>query len=477
MRRRAGPGRFLALALVLGLLAVLGPATSASRPSDSPVTLTATSPAPGETITTQTPNITATFSDSAGVIRPDHVVMIVDGLNVTGLDTTTITADSINYEVAGLLKLREGNHTVLVAVGDDIGNHASVSWGFNVTIGPPPIHPVVAVKPGTLILYVALGAGAVAAGILGYILYLKQAKRFTFRKYFATHPVKREYLVLYIPGAIAVAFILLGLVYVYNSPEISAVAPDYVIIVGMFIGLTLYALDARREKLRMRSFERAFAQFLFEMADAMRGGIDPAKAVVELAKTTTNILRKPLRIAADGIRMGRPFDSILRTMVAPMRSGLITRYAGLVADASSTGGETAAVVYRAAKDMDDFVKIEVERSKQLVMPVAVLYIAFSVLMAVLFALLYIAPSLGTINVSIFAPGSSPLSGAGAASTGGAHLSPLTLRERFYDLMVINALGTGVIIGAFTEGRARYGLVHSLALVAVTTIAFAILFPA
>jgi len=43
-------------------------------------------------------------------------------------------------------------------------------------------------------------------------------------------------------------------------------------------------------------------------------------------------------------------------------------------------------------------------------------------------------------------------------------------------MVINSIGTGAIIGAFTEGKIRYGLLHSLALVAVTTVAFLILFP-
>jgi hypothetical protein len=43
-------------------------------------------------------------------------------------------------------------------------------------------------------------------------------------------------------------------------------------------------------------------------------------------------------------------------------------------------------------------------------------------------------------------------------------------------MLINSLGTGAIIGAFSEGRARYGIVHALALVAATTVTFLFLFP-
>jgi archaellum biogenesis protein FlaJ (TadC family) len=157
-----------------------------------------------------------------------------------------------------------------------------------------------------------------------------------------------------------------------------------------------------------------------------------------------------------------------------MQSPLIRRYAGLIADATAAGGETALVVYRAAKDMDDFVKIEEEREKQLLLPVAVIYIAFAVLMAVLFALLYIAPSLGSLNISIVGIGKLPSSASSATSV--PRLSIASLHERFFELMLINALGTGAIIGAFTEGRARYGILHSLGLVAATAIAFAILFP-
>ena len=108
-------------------------------------------------------------------------------------------------------------------------------------------------------------------------------------------------------------------------------------------------------------------------------------------------------------------------------------------------------------------------------PVAVIYIAFAVLMAVLFALLYIAPTLGTLNVSFLGLGS-PLASGGSAAPAIPKLTVPEMKERFFELMVINALGTGAIIGAFTEGKARFGLLHSLGLAAATAIAFLVLFP-
>jgi archaellum biogenesis protein FlaJ (TadC family) len=469
------------LVTVIALLAPLGSA----RPTPTaagPILIAVVSPTPNSTVYSSTPTIVASYLDSGpGTINPAAVYMIVDGKNITGIEGFNVSTTQVSYTPPTILALNNSNHTVTVIVGDTGGSTASLTWNFTVnTNAAPAPNPLAGFKITTVLLYVGVGAAIALGAVGGYILFLKQTTRFTFRKYFATHPVERNYLVVYIPFALAFAFVIIGLLYVYTTPGLPSNAVDYVFIIAIFIALTLWGIDSRREMLRIRTYERAFAQLLFELADAMRGGIDPAKAIVELSKTHTNILRKSLRIAADGVRLGRPFDAVLRDMVAPMKSKLISRYAGLIADATAIGGETATVVYRAAKDMDDFVKIEEEREKRLYLPVAVIYIAFGVLTAVLVALLFIAPELGSININ-FLSSSHPLASGGSSSSSSSiptvpHLPFSVLKERFFELMIINALGTGAIIGAFTEGRARYGILHSLALIAGTAVLFAILFP-
>jgi archaellum biogenesis protein FlaJ (TadC family) len=455
----------------LVLLLVAGGISGSAR-ADSAIVITPVSPPAGSTISTTTPNITATFADNSSRIDPSSVDIAVDGVDVTTLDSTKVNASGVNYAVPQLLRLGNGNHTVTISASDQAGNHAEYSWGFIVNTTQQSVAPIISIQPLSLLFDIGLGSAVVAAAFGLYIFYLKQKKRFTFRKYFATHPVKKQYVVLYIPAIAAFFFLLFGLVIVYSTPGLPGLAPDYVIVGAVFIALTAYAVDARREKRKIRVYERAFAQLLFEMADAMRGGIDPAKAIVELSKTHTNILKKHLRIAADGIRLGRRFEDVLQTMVGSMKSPLISRYAGLIADASTAGGETSAVVYRAAKDMDDFIKIGVERGKELVMPVAVIYIAFGVLLAVLFSLLNIAPTLGSINIGLF--GSTTLTPGAPAVL--PRLDFFTLKQRFFHLMLINSVGTGALIGTFTEGKAKYGLIHSLIMAAVTVVAFALFFP-
>jgi len=470
------PWIFLA-ALVLLLLVAGAANLGTARGAASPISFSGEIPGPGAAIGSTTPTISVSYHDNVSTIPESGVFLFVNNINVTSFGETTITSSTVTYATPSILSLKNGVHNVSVTVIDLAGNTATAKWNFtvNTNITSPSSNPLAGIKPLTLLFYTGIVAAIAGAAVGGYILFLKQTTRFTFRRYFATHAVEAKYYTLYIPLAAAFLFVLFGLSVVYSNPSWPSNSVDYVFIIAVFIALTAFGIDARREMLRIRAYERAFAQFLFELADAMRGGLDPAKSIVELAKTYTNILAKHLRVASDGIRLGRPLDSVLIDMAKPMQSSLISRYAGLIAEATAAGGETALVVYRAAKDMDDFVKIEEEREKQLMLPVAVIYIAFAVLMAVLFALLYIAPELGTLNISFIGLGTLP-SASAAARTSVPRLDFATLKERFFELMVINALGTGAIIGAFTEGRARYGIIHSLALVAATAIAFAIVFP-
>jgi Flp pilus assembly protein TadB len=461
------------LAVVVALAWVVAALVPAATAAPNPIAVTGVSPGPGSVTASTTPTISVSFTDSAGSVTTADVYL--NQVNFTGFTGYALTPTSVSCPVPSILALKPGLQNATVILGDTSGNSLNYTWNFtvnpNATVTGQPIFSISAAK---LLLYIGIASAVAGVAFFAYIAYLKQTSRFAFRKYFATHPVQRSYLVLNIPGVIAFFFVLVGLSYVTGTPGLPPYAVDLVFIGAIFIALTAFGIDARAQLARLRAYERAFAQFLFEMGDAMRGGLDPAKAITELAKTQTNILQRPLRVAADGIRIGRPFEAVLRDMARGIKSPLVTRYADLIAEATTVGGETAVVIHRAAKDMDDFVKIEEERAAALTLPVAVIYIAFAVLVAVLVALLYIAPDLGTLNIGFLTSAANPLKGATPSTVPTLALS--TLHERFFELTIINSLGTGAIIGAFTEGQARYGIIHALALVAATTVLFLFVFP-
>lgn len=472
MKRARHAWVVVALSVALSVLLLLS--TGTAKGASPAIQVVPVTPLPGSTIYNDTPVIIADFVDNTSTVIPSTIQMVVNGIGVAGIQGFFPSSKNITYDVSSLLALHLGLNNVTVKASDQAGNTANYTWNFTVAVAPPKSFSI-SINPKALLLDVGIGVAIFAGAFGATYAYVRETRRFTFRRYFAIHPVERGYLTLVIPLFAAFIFTLLALSYIFSSPSLPWYAPEAVLVAALWIGLTAYAIDARRQMSRIRMYERAFAQFLFELADALRGGLDPAKAIVELSKTHADILKRPLRVAADGIQIGRPFEEVLQNMARPMGSTLISRYASLIADASTAGGETAVVIHRAAKDMDDFIKIEFERNNQLSLPVAVLYIAYGITLAVLFALLYLAPSLGSVNLGLISSGGSALSGS-ATSSSVPKLSVPGLRNDFLYLGLIISLGTGAIIGAFTEGKIKYGLLHSLALALATVIAFAIVFP-
>ena len=200
------------------------------------------------------------------------------------------------------------------------------------------------------------------------------------------------------------------------------------------------------------------------MADAMRGGIDPSKAIIEMSKNDTSILKKHLKIAANGLEMGRPFEEMIEAMVKPIDSKLIKRYASLIGETAKIGGEIAQVVHRAAKDMDDLIKIDQDRGRSLSIQGTTIYISFGVLVVIVYLLISIYPSLGSADFGSIFSGFGSTSASSSTSSSANAVAPMTLvtlEQRFLDLTIITGLGSGIIIGLFTNGKAKYGLIHGL----------------
>jgi Flp pilus assembly protein TadB len=241
----------------------------------------------------------------------------------------------------------------------------------------------------------------------------------------------------------------------------------------MFIALVPYAIDSQREKKRLNSYERAFSQFLFELADAIRGGIDPAKAVIEFASVDRSLMKKHLKVAADGIKLGRPFEEMLGVMVDPMKSKLIKRYASLIGESSKIGGDISVVIHRAAQDMDELIEIEEERRRQLMMQAATIYIAFGVLLIVVWQLTTIYPSLGTIDFSALGTAGLPTDG-NQASSSPERMSLTTMEQRFFEVVLLVGISSGIIIGVLIYGQPKMGLIHALVMSLAAAVFFAIM---
>jgi flagellar protein FlaJ len=420
-------------------------------------------PADHSQVATLTPTIRATFA-----LRENHPSDVVVRFMLDGNDTSelfrsdgSVNETGLEYTVTSLFVLKDGPHNVSVTV-NSAGKAHTATWGFVVDLSPPPKQG--AIRPETIVEAGLVLLGLIALSAAGLGAYLWRFKDYSWLKFRIRFPRQRQILPVYGSVYLSALATLLAILWLLQGHHPPRFTTEYLIVAAILIGLGPYAVDVKRRHVSKVRTERAFAQLLFELADALRGGIDPMKAIIELSKEGSGPLAQPLKVAADGLRLGRPFEQVMVTMTKPLDSSLVSRYAALVAEAAKVGGEISSVVHRAARDLDELVKINEERGRLMLTPVMTMYIAFGVLLWMVKSLMDFAPDL--LNTDFAKSG---LFGSDGAKV--PRMSLPELQQRFLHLMLIASLGTGLLVGSFVEGKLRHGLLHSFAMILCAALFF------
>lgn len=232
---------------------------------------------------------------------------------------------------------------------------------------------------------------------------------------------------------------------------------DHIIIIAALIAMIPFGIDTTLQKRRLRNKEKLYTEFLFKLSELMRGGLNPIKGVVELAKTDLAELTPHVRLAGTLMSFGKGFDEAMRSMAASLKSSLITRYTELIIQASYAGGSVADLILKCSEDMRSIIEIEREKEGNLAQYVFIFYFAQAIIVFIAY----------TLSNSLFPF----LMSTGASSFLGKNaLVGLDFRTGFFHLILINAFFGGLIIGKITEGEAKFGLKHSAILMAASYIA-------
>jgi flagellar protein FlaJ len=243
---------------------------------------------------------------------------------------------------------------------------------------------------------------------------------------------------------------------------------DLVLVISLVVGLAPYAADSTLLERGRRKAETDFADFLFEMSELVRGGIDPIKAVNTLAEGSLGSITKQVRVASKQMQIGYTFEQAMRNLAVTLKSSLIARYVDLVIQASYSGGGVSNLIQRASADMATFINIEREKKAGLSQYTLILYVGQIVLIA-LCAILVVQflPELSQISLL----GSSSFTGSLLA---GADIGSVPLERDLFYLLIVNGVLGGLVIGKISEGKIKHGVKHSLILVLIAFVAWAAL---
>jgi len=240
---------------------------------------------------------------------------------------------------------------------------------------------------------------------------------------------------------------------------------DLVLVIGLLVALGPFAVDTYRGERRRRKNEADFADFLFEMSELIRGGIDPVKAVNTLAEGDLGSITKEVRIASKQMQIGYTFEQAMRNLSNSLHSSLVSRYVDLVIQASYSGGGVSNLIQRASADMSTFIALEGEKRSGLAQYTMILYVGQVVLVA-----------LAAILVIQFVPELSGISAITSGTVTGGFLSnsdiaTVPLERDLFFLCVLNGLLGGLVIGKVSEGKIKHGIKHGLILVLIAFLAW------
>ena len=245
-----------------------------------------------------------------------------------------------------------------------------------------------------------------------------------------------------------------------STPAAPTMGLDEVMVFALIIAILPYSIDITLQKRATRKKEELYTEFLFKLSELMRGGLDPIKAVKELAKTDLGVLTPHIRIASTSMIYGKSFEEAMKAMAQSLHSDLITRYTMLVVQASYSGGSVADLILKASEDMRSIISIEREKEGNLHQYVMIFYFAQAIIIFIVYilttSLLPFVTQLGATQMF-----------------GKTDIANIDFARGFFHMIILNSIFGGLIIGKISEGEARYGLKHVVVLVAVGYIASAL----
>ena len=260
---------------------------------------------------------------------------------------------------------------------------------------------------------------------------------------------------------------------------------DHIIILAVLIAIVPYSVSSFIERMKLRRYEEEYSEFLFEISELLRSGIDPMKSLIEISKTGSagekGIVKTPkahlkaltplVKGAASMLAIGHSFEHAMTKMAADTKSELIRKYAYLVVMATYTGGDVSNIIFKTSADMKTFLKIQKEKESDLKQYMVIFYASHLVLIVTIYMLCdQLLPYMENIELG---SGGGVLFGGGGTVVGGG-FENIDITRYLFHLIMINAFAMGLAVGKITHGSIKQGLLHSSTLMIISYIACIIL---
>ncbi|MBI2673217.1 type II secretion system F family protein [Candidatus Woesearchaeota archaeon] len=241
-----------------------------------------------------------------------------------------------------------------------------------------------------------------------------------------------------------------------------------IIIVSLTVASLQFWIDFFNELKTQREIEQKFLEFIRGLVGTVHSGLSTPQAIVSVADEDFGALNPYINKLRNQLEIGIPLHDALITFGEDTDNPVIKRSIAIVIEAEKSGGDIEDVLESVVISVVDVKKMKEERKAGAYNQIVQGYIVFFVFIAIMLVLqLKLFPQLtkmsGAFGSTLSSVGVGILGNVGGA--GGA----LDLDRIFLGLVLIQGLFAGIMIGKFSEGSFKQGLLHSLVLMILSTL--------
>lgn len=217
---------------------------------------------------------------------------------------------------------------------------------------------------------------------------------------------------------------------------------------------------------KLKRIETFFPIFLRDLVEASRGGLTLPHALKSVSRNDYKELTPIVRKLAARLEWGIPIDEALTAFAKETKSKMISRIVASVIEAQRFGGNVVDTFQSLTNVAIEIDRLRKERTAYLQGQIVTGYIIFFVFLGVIVAIeRFLLPGMNIGTPSL-------------AQVGNQSLQPLELapffRNIFRDIVIIQGLFAGLAVGKMSEGHIVAGIKHSLFMIFVGLLVFALL---
>ncbi|MFH1592992.1 MAG: type II secretion system F family protein [Candidatus Woesearchaeota archaeon] len=242
-----------------------------------------------------------------------------------------------------------------------------------------------------------------------------------------------------------------------------------VLVVAISIGWIQFWIDFYNESKRQKEIEVKFLEYTRNLVTNVKSGVSIPKAIVNVSNEDYGALIPYVKKLARQMEWGIPFHKAFVTFANDTKNKVIKRAIAIIIEADESGGDIEDILTSVAESMINIKKMKDERRSITFTQIVQGYIVFFVFIGVMMVLqLWLFPQISGFGFGEEEVGATTnILGFGGGLVGVGERANLDFI--FFSMIMIQGFFAGIMLGKFSEGTLKQGLVHSIILITLAAL--------